>query len=674
MAASFGNNDEVYRFESFTVAAEGRLVQKAGRVVRVRPQVFDLLLILLRNAGRTVPKAELLREIWRGTSVTEGSLTQLVRELRETLEDQAASPRYISTQSKHGYSFIAPLQQGRPRPETNLEKKHWQLTTHSPEASIVAAAISPDGRHLAYADGAGVYLKLIESGETQPLRSLRDWQVAGLAWFPDSTRLLVSGRAGQEENAPQIRAVSIVMDAVSWSIAHYAGDVATVVEGSRIALISGNGQEVWLMKPDEDPHRVFAGEDGDKLANVAVLPGERLLFSRLRIGEYEFEVRLECLNLDTGRVTTVLSDPRLRGYCISRDGRLIYALADAAPRQSDVNLWEARLDVSTGDVLGRPRQLTNWSGSNLYALSTSHDGKRVCFLKGPYQADVVVGELSGEGASLKSPRRLTLDDRNDLPTAWTPDSKAVLFHSDRNGKWEIFKQDSNERTAELFITGPQDCRGARVSADGWVFYSSRNRDRMWSWTEPLTLMRIPLAGGSPSVVVSARRLYSVRCARAPSHLCVLGERKLKQFVFYALDPVRGKRTELARTEVNLPLDLSHWDLSPDGSRIALVAERAGRIRVLNLADGATRDMKCQWMEQLSVDGLGRRWKRVLRLKSVRNAQHPPLYRHARGSARPARTAGQFPDLGYTFSQRRAPRSLGMVRRQQRLDDRELLIP
>src|SRR5205807_10349547 len=107
--ARFSGNDDVYRFASFTVLAKERLLKKDGSVLQVRPQVFDLLLILLRNAGHTVTKAELMRDIWHGIFVTEGNLTQLVRELREILGDQATNPRYIITQAKLGYRFIAPL-------------------------------------------------------------------------------------------------------------------------------------------------------------------------------------------------------------------------------------------------------------------------------------------------------------------------------------------------------------------------------------------------------------------------------------------------------------------------------------------------------------------------------------------------------------------------------------
>ena len=96
--------------------------------------------------------------------------------------------------------------------------------------------------------------------------------------------------------------------------------------------------------------------------------------------------------------------------------------------------------------------------------------------------------------------------------------------------------------------------------------------------------RFPI--GRPSrLLINQRGLYSVRCARTPANLCVLGERGLTDLTFYALDPVEGKSRELARTPVNLAMDRDNWDLSPDGSKIAIALgdEPGGHIRVVSLA-------------------------------------------------------------------------------------------
>jgi hypothetical protein len=66
--------------------------------------------------------------------------------------------------------------------------------------------------------------------------------------------------------------------------------------------------------------------------------------------------------------------------------------------------------------------------------SITADGKRLAFNRVNSQLDVYVSELSAKAAKASTPRRLTLDDADDLPFDWTPDSKAVIFISNRTGK------------------------------------------------------------------------------------------------------------------------------------------------------------------------------------------------------------------------------------------------
>jgi Tol biopolymer transport system component len=190
---------------------------------------------------------------------------------------------------------------------------------------------------------------------------------------------------------------------------------------------------------------------------------------------------------------------------------------------------------------------------------------------------------------------LTLDERNDLPTAWTPDGAAVFFHSDRSGKWEIWKQRITDTRAELLVSGPGDSRGARISPDGrWLYYLQRPRaHHTWEWLVPGQLVRTSLTSGPPHTVLQERTPYSFRCTRAPSQSCVIAEPGWNQISFSVLDPERGKGPGLPRVSLDAPLDHYHWDISPDGSRIAVVvgdSHGSGRIRLLDLSRGTAEDI------------------------------------------------------------------------------------
>jgi hypothetical protein len=72
----------------------------------------------------------------------------------------------------------------------------------------------------------------------------------------------------------------------------------------------------------------------------------------------------------------------------------------------------------------------------------SADAKRLVLLRMTHQDQVYVGELAAGGTRMSPPRRLTIDEASNLPTAWTPDSKAVLFSQTAMGRGESSSRES----------------------------------------------------------------------------------------------------------------------------------------------------------------------------------------------------------------------------------------
>jgi DNA-binding winged helix-turn-helix (wHTH) protein len=75
--------------------------------VHLQPKTYDLLVVLIRRAGRLVTKHELLESIWPSVFVDEGILTVHVAALRKVFGDTRRAPLYIETVSRSGYRFIA---------------------------------------------------------------------------------------------------------------------------------------------------------------------------------------------------------------------------------------------------------------------------------------------------------------------------------------------------------------------------------------------------------------------------------------------------------------------------------------------------------------------------------------------------------------------------------------
>jgi DNA-binding winged helix-turn-helix (wHTH) protein/tetratricopeptide (TPR) repeat protein len=85
-------------------------VSRSGNVMRLRPQLIDLLVLLARHAGRTVSKDMILDSVWQGQHVAESGMTRCIAEIRQALEDDAREPRMVQTIPKRGYRLVAPVE------------------------------------------------------------------------------------------------------------------------------------------------------------------------------------------------------------------------------------------------------------------------------------------------------------------------------------------------------------------------------------------------------------------------------------------------------------------------------------------------------------------------------------------------------------------------------------
>ncbi len=100
----------VMHFGEFMLDPANRLLTRAGVPVDLGGRYLDTLILLVRERGQLVSKSHLHDEVWRGVPVTDEALSQAIMALRRTLGDDAARPRFIETVPRHGYRFVAQLQ------------------------------------------------------------------------------------------------------------------------------------------------------------------------------------------------------------------------------------------------------------------------------------------------------------------------------------------------------------------------------------------------------------------------------------------------------------------------------------------------------------------------------------------------------------------------------------
>jgi TolB-like protein/DNA-binding winged helix-turn-helix (wHTH) protein/tetratricopeptide (TPR) repeat protein len=100
---------EPFRFGVFEIDPFARELRKHGVRIKLQDQPFAVLLILLEKPGQLVTKEELQQRLWPGNTFVEfdKGIYNAMKRLRETLGDEADTPRYIETIPKRGYRFIA---------------------------------------------------------------------------------------------------------------------------------------------------------------------------------------------------------------------------------------------------------------------------------------------------------------------------------------------------------------------------------------------------------------------------------------------------------------------------------------------------------------------------------------------------------------------------------------
>lgn len=247
-----GTETATVRFGIFEVDRNSGELRRNGVRVKLQEQPYQVLMTLLERPGDIVTREELRTRLWAEDTYVDfdHSLNAAVRRLRDALGDTAENPRFVETIARRGYRFLLPVNGavavdasqpipgsstrrfwipltiavlvagvmlgliiGRPRPQsgqgTSGPIKQRRLTASSEENPVLGAAISPDGKYLAFADKTGLSLRQIDSGETHSLSLPTGFTAIPAGWYPDGTHLIATWVEGPT-TPPSLWQVSII--------------------------------------------------------------------------------------------------------------------------------------------------------------------------------------------------------------------------------------------------------------------------------------------------------------------------------------------------------------------------------------------------------------------------------------------------------------------------------
>jgi len=418
------------RFGVFEMDPSARELRKHGVRIKLQDQPFAVLLILLEKPGQLVTKEELQQRLWPTDTFVEfdKGIYNAMKRLRETLGDEAETPRYIETLPRRGYRFIAPVQRRdgvgerlelppapEPTPRLSGTKRlallvsclcllilaviFARLKLSSPPIPRVVdtARVTKDGLHKdvtlkLLSDGTQLYFQ--EGSFTGPLSTVAPG-------FADNPSLIqVSTRGGETARIPVALEEPLIYD---FSVAR-----SEFLAGGR-GNPWGNPFErpLWVLPlPTGPPHRVgnilaldacwspdgnhvafikdkdlfVAKPDGSEVRKLATLDETAYWIryspdgSRLRFTVFTLSGHPEDWNImEIGADGSGLRHLPIHGCCgkWSADGKYYFY-------QTSRDIWvlPERRAIFGGIELGAPTQLT--SGPIIFGASTpSTDGKQL---------------------------------------------------------------------------------------------------------------------------------------------------------------------------------------------------------------------------------------------------------------------------------------------------------
>ena len=638
------SSPRIVRFGVFEVDFEAGELRRRGTKVKLQEQPFQVLAALLERPGKVVTREDLRSKLWPADTFVDfdHSLNAAIKRLRDALGESADSPVFIETLARRGYRFIGSIntlagEMANALDHRTLFSRHWivgaslcvivlgvlawaawrlpsqptriaerKLTTNSSENSVNSAAISTDGKYLAFTDDTGIYLKLITTGETHPLPIPPNFYAHVDDWFPDGSHLLVT----RQEQPGQLGPGKLSL----WSISVFGGSPRELADDGRAGSVSPDGshiafqrydfgREEWVMRADGTEQVKVAADKSSWVGQPTWSPdGNRIAYIRSIETYTARESSVEVNEWRNARAQILFSDNRL---CPSvywlPNGSLVYCLGDTENQQG-ASLWMMSPQQS-GKTGSSSKRLTPREIGWISQFTASDDGKVLTFLRENTLSSIYGATLASDGAHLLDNKKLTFDENNNTPSAWTPDSKAILFHSDRNGTSEIFKQAIDQPLAET-VTGSdkQQFLQPRVTPDGSeiLFISASKTADLSSRS---SIVAVPMAGGPPRVILQDIGIWNAQCARLPSTLCMYSITKKDGTETYRFDTRSGKTSD--PPQVDPPCN---WSLSPDGSRRAIIPNGSkGRIRLRSTVSGETDELSVKGWEDLdsiewSADG------------------------------------------------------------------------
>jgi Tol biopolymer transport system component/DNA-binding winged helix-turn-helix (wHTH) protein len=427
-------------FGRFSLDLTEHRLLRDGEPVPLTPRVFDLLRVLVENAGRLVEKERLLKEVWTDAFVEESNLNRAISVLRRTLAE-TDSERYIETVPKRGYRFVAVVRKPGtappvheiaavepPRPPLQVDRASRARVAALVTAAVVAViaigatlmmlaergpgagragrgsslhrqltftgsdsapALSPDGSRIAYVSRESPRRKVIvqDVDGARRVELFSAPEAGALRWSPNGSELMFWAR-GDDHAGQYIAAASgggARRIALGFFVSCWSPDGTTVALGLFV-----RGRVMFLDRAGKVQRTVTLQGTRDWIWDLDWSPAH----GRLLIVADDEQRRPS--------IWTIRPDGREQAKALTADAEILAARwapsGDAVYYFSRVNqtvsLFKVLLDPTDLRARGEPMPLVTGLETD-EGFGISADGRRLVYARAPYYSNLWQVEIPG---------------------------------------------------------------------------------------------------------------------------------------------------------------------------------------------------------------------------------------------------------------------------------------
>jgi DNA-binding winged helix-turn-helix (wHTH) protein/Tol biopolymer transport system component len=514
---SLGVNGRL-RFGDYELDSQAGKLFRDGLPVKIQPQPFRVLSILLERPGEIVSRDELRERVWGEATFVEfdQGLNYCIRQVRLALREGAAQPLYIETLPKQGYRFIALVSgstPAQPAPEppppvpspviSPPANRRWIFAAAAGAILVVALAsiyaffrvrpgpvrytqltdftdsatapvLSPDGRMIAFIRGNRsflsadqIWVKILPSGEAKRLTD-DPRNKYGLAFSPDGSRVAYTVLEGQNF-------VTVTVPVLGGDSRLYMENAAglTWLDPNRLLFSKvRSGQHMGIVTGSTagtDLHELYFPTHERAMAHYSYASPDRKTALVVLMDEKGEWAPCEIISLDG---STGPKNVGPGGACQSAgwspNGAWMYFTAVVAGQS---HLWRQRFPN------GSPEQLT-FGPAEEDGVAVQPDGSSIITSVGVRESSLWIHDERGD-RSLSSEGEIA-----DAPPSFSPDGKSLYYLLRRpavNTGAELWRANIETGASEAFLPGVAMVF-YDVSPDGrQVVYQTEDRGKSQLW-------------------------------------------------------------------------------------------------------------------------------------------------------------------------------------------------